>query len=73
MDSLLGGFANFFNGYMGAVLVKGFPMLSMGSLLRGFSNFVNGYMAEALGKDVANFISGFLLKRGLKIRQQVQR
>ena len=45
----------------------------MDSFLRGVSNFVNGYMAEALGKDVANFISGFLLKRGLKIRQQVHR
>ena len=73
MDSLLKGFANFFNGCMDAILVKGFPILSMDSFLRGLSNFVNGYMAEALGKDVANFISGFLLKRGLKIRQQVHR
>ena len=36
-------------------------------LLLRVSKFVNGYMGETLGNGVARFISGFIVKRGLKI------
>ena len=52
-------------------LEMGLPILSMDSLLRGVSNFHNGYMGEALVKGVANFFNAFLLKRSLKICQQL--
>ena len=41
MVSLLRGVYKFVNRYMGDVLVKGFPILSM-YLLRGISNLING-------------------------------
>ena len=36
-------------------------------LLGGVSKYVNGYMGEVLIKDVAHFINGFSVTRGLKI------
>ena len=39
MQSLLRGVSNFVSVYMGEVLVKGLPILSMDTMLRGISNF----------------------------------
>ena len=49
--------------YMGVVLVKGLPILSMVSLLTGVPKFINGYMDETLVKGVANLMNGFFVKR----------
>ena len=49
--------------YMGVVLVKGLPIVSMVSLLRGVSKFVNGYMGKALVKGFPILSIVSLLRR----------
>ena len=62
MISLSRGVSKFDNGYMGEVLVKGLPILSMVFLLTGAAKFINGYMDETLVKGIANFINAFFVK-----------
>ena len=62
MISLSRGVSKFVNGYMGEVLVKGLPILSMVFLLTGAAKFINGYMDETLVKGIANFINAFFAK-----------
>ena len=65
MISLLRGVSKFVNGYMGEILVKGLPILSMVSLFTGAPKFINGYMDETLVKGIANLINAFFVKSGV--------